>query len=64
MGRGHEGKRTDRLLQNTYVVDYVLQNMTVLEAEWVNGRKLTGSQSVRKREGEVEAIGEKRVKVE
>lgn len=64
MGRGREGKRTDRLLQNTYVVDYVLQNMTVLEAEWVNGRKLTGSQSVRKREGEVETVGEKRVKVE
>ena len=35
MGRGCERKRTDRLLQNTYVVDYVLQNMSVLEAEWV-----------------------------
>ena len=31
--REYERKRTDRLLQNTYVVDYVLQNMMVLEAE-------------------------------
>lgn len=28
-------QRTDRLLQNSYLVDYVLQNMKVLESEYV-----------------------------